>query len=53
MWCWRKPKILLKILNFWLFVDEVSTIDHQFWIFVHVYVVKGWKKMLILLILGP
>jgi hypothetical protein len=48
MWCWRKPKILLKILISWLFVDDVLIIDHQYWIFVHVYVVKGWKKMLIL-----
>jgi len=53
MWCWRKQKILLKILKTWLFVDDVLIIDHQYWIFVHVYVVEGWKKMLILLTLGP
>ncbi len=46
MWCWRKPKILSKKFNCWLFVDDVSTIDHQSWIFVHVYVVvEGWKNV--------
>jgi hypothetical protein len=30
--------------NSWLFVDNVSTIDHQSWIFVHVYVVEDGKR---------
>jgi hypothetical protein len=29
--------------------DEVSTIDNQSWLFIHVYVIEQWKRVLILL----
>jgi hypothetical protein len=32
-----------------IFVDEMITIDNQSWIFVHWYVVVGWKRIPILL----
>ncbi len=29
--------------------DEVTTINNQSWLFVHVYVIEEWKRVLILL----
>ncbi len=37
---------------FFIFIDEVTIIDNQSWIFVHFYVVIGWKQMPILLTFG-
>ncbi len=34
-----------------IFANEVTIIDNQSWIFVHCYVVVGWKQMPILLTL--
>jgi hypothetical protein len=41
----QSPKFLF------IFVDEITTMDCQRWIFVHVYVVEGWKRTPILLTL--
>jgi hypothetical protein len=50
MWCWRKPKALLKNLNFWLFIDDVSTIDHQILDICACVCCGGMEKMLSFLI---
>ncbi len=34
-----------------IFADEVTIVDNHNWIFVHCYVVVGWKRMPILLTL--
>jgi hypothetical protein len=31
-----------------VFVDEVMTIDNTKWLFIHLYVVQLWKRILIL-----
>jgi hypothetical protein len=32
-------------------IDEVTTLDYQFWLVVYVYIVDGWKCISILLTL--
>jgi hypothetical protein len=46
----RVSKVVVQKFPF-IFVncDDVTTIDNQSWLFVHVYVIKEWKRVLILL----
>jgi len=47
-----KTRLIIQSPKFlFMFVDEITNMDCQRWIFVHVYVVEGWKHIPILLTL--
>ncbi len=46
---WATKVIMQKSLFISMSCDEVTTIDNQSWLFVHVYVTNEWKRVSILL----
>jgi len=46
----KQMKVVLQQTKFIsISCDEVTTLDNQSWIFVHVYVVENWRRILVLL----